>query len=60
MAAVITGSKNISSHRSNDRFVVIIVDFLPALSERFVNKSSDPSLSKEIYPSSSYAKLNIM
>ena len=48
MAAVITGSANISSHRSNDKLVVIIVDFLPALSERWVNKSSDPCLSKEI------------
>ena len=48
MAAVITGSKNISSHLSNDKFVVIIVDFLPALRERFVNKSSEPFLSNDI------------
>ena len=34
MAAVITGSLNISSHLSNDKLVVIMVDFLPALKER--------------------------
>jgi len=56
MAAVITGSKNTSSHLSKDRFVVIIVDFLPALKDRLVNRSSEPSLSKDMYPSSSYAK----
>ena len=32
--AVITESRKISSHLSKDRIVVIIVDFLPALSER--------------------------
>ena len=39
MAAVMIGSWNISSHLSNDKFVVIIVDFLPARRERFVNSS---------------------
>jgi hypothetical protein len=34
IAAVITGSLNISSHLSKERLVVIIVDFLPALNER--------------------------
>jgi len=31
----------------------MMVDFLPARRERWVKSSSDPSLSKEIYPSSS-------
>jgi len=31
----------------------MMVDFLPALRERWVKSSSDPSLSKEIYPNSS-------
>jgi hypothetical protein len=43
-----TGSLNISPHLSNDKLVVIIVDFLPALNDRLVNSSSDPSLSKEM------------
>jgi hypothetical protein len=60
IAAVITGSLKISSHLSKDKFVVIIVDFLPALNERYVNNSSEASLSNEIYPSSSYGKLFIM
>jgi len=47
IAAVITGSKNISSQRSNDKFVVIIVDFLPALSDKLVKSSSDPCLSND-------------
>ncbi|MBA7598519.1 hypothetical protein ES703_05537 [subsurface metagenome] len=32
--AVITESRKISSHPSKNRIVVIMVDFLPALSER--------------------------
>ena len=31
----------------------MMVDFLPALRERWVKISSDPSLSKEMYPNSS-------
>jgi len=39
MAAVRTGSPKISLHRSKDRFLVMIVDFLPALSERWLNST---------------------
>lgn len=53
IALVITGSPNISSQRSKDRFVAIIIDFLDALKEKLVKSSYAPSLSKEIYPSSS-------
>jgi len=53
MAAVITASPKISSQRSKDRLVVMMVDFLPARSERWVKSSSEPSLSKEMYPNSS-------
>ena len=53
MAAVITESEKISFHLSKERLVVMMVDFLPALRERWVKSSSDPSLSKEIYPNSS-------
>ncbi len=48
-----TGSLKISSHLSKDKFVVMIVLFLSALNERCVNNNSEPSLSKEMYPSSS-------
>jgi hypothetical protein len=46
-AEVRTGSPNNSLHRSKDKFVVIIVDFLPALNERCVKSISAPCLSKE-------------
>ena len=45
IAAVIIGSLNISSHLSNDKFGITIVDFLPALNDKWLNKSSEPSLS---------------
>lgn len=48
-----TGSVKTSPHLSKDKFVVIIVDFLPVLIDRLVNKSSAPSLSDDIYPNSS-------
>jgi hypothetical protein len=48
MAAVRTGSRKISSHLSKDKFVVIIVDFLSALKDKWVNKRSEPSLSNEM------------
>ena len=53
MAAVKTGSPKISFQRSNDRLVVMIVDLRPQRSDRWLNNSSAPSLSKEIYPNSS-------
>lgn len=53
IAAVNTGSLNISLHLSNDKFVVIIILFRPALKDKLEKSNSEPSLSKDIYPSSS-------
>ena len=47
MAAVNTGLPKISSQRSKPKLVVMMVDFLPALSDRWLNSSSAPFLSKE-------------
>ena len=54
IAAVNIGSQKISLHLSNDKFVVIIVDFKPALNDKWVNNISAPALSNEIYPNSSH------
>ena len=43
----------ISPHRSKARFVVMMVDFVSALSERWLKSSSPASLSHETYPNSS-------
>ena len=48
-----TLSLMISSHLVKGRFVVIIVERIPALSDKWLNKSSSPSLSKLTYPISS-------
>ncbi|ETJ18526.1 hypothetical protein Q604_UNBC18619G0002 [human gut metagenome] len=53
MAAAITGSVKTSPHLSNDKLVVIIVDFLPVLIDKLVKSSSAPSLSDDMYPNSS-------
>ncbi len=53
-AAVNNVSPKISLQRSNERFVVIMVDLLPQRSERWLKSSSAPSLSKETYPNSSH------
>ena len=45
-AAVNTGSPKISCQRSKPKLVVMMVDFLPALSERWLNNNSAPFLSK--------------
>lgn len=51
------GSGSIWGHRLsvvNGRFVVIIVDFFPVLSERWLKSISALSLSNPTYPSSSH------
>src|SRR5690554_7627431 len=53
-AAVNTGSPKISCQRSKPKLVVMMVDFLPALSERWLNNNSAPFLSNETYPNSSH------
>ena len=53
IAATRTLSFTISPHLSKDRFVVMIVAFFPALSDRWLNNSSPPSLSQLTYPNSS-------
>ena len=60
IAAVNAGSLNTSFHLLKARFDVTIVDFLSALNDKNENNNSLPSLSNEIYPSSSYGKLFIM
>lgn len=43
----------ISPQRSKERFVVMIVDLVSALSERWLKSNSPPSLSHAMYPNSS-------
>jgi hypothetical protein len=47
------GSPKTSVHLANVRFEVTITDFLPARKDRLLNNKSVPSLSKDMYPSSS-------
>ena len=50
---VIISSLNISSHLSNVKFFVIMIDPLSFLFDNKLNNIPQPSLSKETYPNSS-------
>ena len=53
MAAAMTLSVKIWSHLSKPRFVVMMMDLMPARSDMRLKRASAPSLSKDLYPHSS-------